>query len=508
MILQCPQCSTKFRLDDSLLLPDGRQVACSKCNNQWFAQPPENPNTENSSVDNKTDSTADNPSATNTPTPQPTTPPQPSTAQDSTTVPEKKDDLSPLDNDNSKPDFAMGDDITERLARIRQSVQPKSDTAMGETETQTPPPPPPPSEPTPEPQQPSPPSSSETPTTPQDSYSTVEGYGINDGAVFEKTPQPPVNEPTGEPLEEAKGEEAKEEPAEIPKKVPTEEPVVKDIQDFESALSKASKLAEMAELKDQSDGTEQVGFPPPLRDATTGETITADTDVPSDVPNDTKTAKAQNVILQTIRDKKDSLKAKQDERPSHVQRSKRSWLTQIIILLCVILGLGVISLLVAKNHVMDMFPETRPYYALVGAKVSSVGKGLVILEPTASISEKNGVKKLTISGTVENRLDTEEPLPLLLAQVKGMNGEVLVQWTFKGQQTTIPPKGKVTYSTSITDPSTNANSVAVTIANLDKNTPPITKGNTVSNKAKKIGDAPKATPLKKDSKKDGEEKKQ
>ena len=37
MILQCDQCSTKFRLDDSKLKPGGVKVRCSKCRHVFLA---------------------------------------------------------------------------------------------------------------------------------------------------------------------------------------------------------------------------------------------------------------------------------------------------------------------------------------------------------------------------------------------------------------------------------------------------------------------------------------
>ena len=497
MIIQCSQCSTQFRLDDSLLLPNGRQVACSKCSHQWFVEPPQ---TEQPQTTPQTPEPTDPPSQpapeTAEPKPEPTPPTpdaEPPHVEPNTSVPPKRndDDLSPLDKDTSKPDFSMGDDISERLARIRESVQPKN-----APQTETPQTTPPTSETNapepvdPEPAEPTPPKIGE-PDTPAGAYQTVDDYGINDGAVFEKTPENKTEQTT----------ETNTNPS-------SEEPVIKDIQNFESALSKASQLAEMAELKDNST---LPSSPSHIhRDATTGEPISSPlendplkTDDPSETdPNDSKkTAKAQNAIMEAVRKKKDGFKAKKEERPSHIQRSERSWLTQIIILLCVIVGLGLIGLLVAKDRIMDMFPETRPYYALMGAKINSVGKGLVILEPTASISEKGDTRKLVISGIVENRLDTTEPLPLLLAQVKDMNGDVLVQWTFKGKTDKIPPKGKVTYSTSIAEPSEKANSVAVTIANMNKKDTPKATSTTSQGGTKKIGNAPKVTPVKKDTNK-------
>lgn len=39
MILTCPQCSTQFELDESILLPEGKKVKCTKCSHVWFQRP-------------------------------------------------------------------------------------------------------------------------------------------------------------------------------------------------------------------------------------------------------------------------------------------------------------------------------------------------------------------------------------------------------------------------------------------------------------------------------------
>ncbi|HDQ39790.1 MAG TPA: DUF3426 domain-containing protein [Desulfonatronum sp.] len=40
MIIQCPNCDTRYRLDDARLGQDGTQVRCSRCSHVFFAAPP------------------------------------------------------------------------------------------------------------------------------------------------------------------------------------------------------------------------------------------------------------------------------------------------------------------------------------------------------------------------------------------------------------------------------------------------------------------------------------
>lgn len=40
MILSCPDCATRFLVNEALLEPHGRKVKCAKCQHVWFQEPP------------------------------------------------------------------------------------------------------------------------------------------------------------------------------------------------------------------------------------------------------------------------------------------------------------------------------------------------------------------------------------------------------------------------------------------------------------------------------------
>lgn len=40
MILSCPNCATRYQVDDEKFPPEGRQVRCAKCGHRWHQDPP------------------------------------------------------------------------------------------------------------------------------------------------------------------------------------------------------------------------------------------------------------------------------------------------------------------------------------------------------------------------------------------------------------------------------------------------------------------------------------
>ncbi len=40
MIIACPNCQTRFKIDPEALAPRGKMVRCSQCGHRWFAEPP------------------------------------------------------------------------------------------------------------------------------------------------------------------------------------------------------------------------------------------------------------------------------------------------------------------------------------------------------------------------------------------------------------------------------------------------------------------------------------
>ncbi|MEM9014556.1 MAG: zinc-ribbon domain-containing protein, partial [Pseudomonadota bacterium] len=41
MIITCPECATRYNVEDDRFLPDGHSVRCTNCGVSWFVPAPE-----------------------------------------------------------------------------------------------------------------------------------------------------------------------------------------------------------------------------------------------------------------------------------------------------------------------------------------------------------------------------------------------------------------------------------------------------------------------------------
>lgn len=137
VILTCSNCQTKFLVDEQLLLPQGRNVACNRCHNQWFEPKPTHAQQQPNQVTPAPQSSAESnlqvqgqvpqeqtqsqqdiktPTAKQSPVPKPQSVAQ-SHSQTPFTPPPESPPVKPQQAEMTRQD------ITQRLAHIRESVQ-------------------------------------------------------------------------------------------------------------------------------------------------------------------------------------------------------------------------------------------------------------------------------------------------------------------------------------------------------------------------------------------------
>lgn len=142
MIITCPNCSSRFRLNADLLGDAGRNVKCAKCSHGWFADPSalaEEPAPAAARPAPKAAAPAPPPPAPPPPAPPPPAPPPPAPPPPAPPppappIPEKEDEQAPAD-DEAPPGQEEEDDSApppipteEEIAQFQARPEPKPST--------------------------------------------------------------------------------------------------------------------------------------------------------------------------------------------------------------------------------------------------------------------------------------------------------------------------------------------------------------------------------------------
>lgn len=135
------------------------------------------------------------------------------------------------------------------------------------------------------------------------------------------------------------------------------------------------------------------------------------------------------------------------------------------------------SFLIFQSTIADVWPPSQKLYRALGMEIAHEAQNkpesdaeippeeLFKITNTVLNKVRTGkVTTLTVEGNIENRTDKTIPLPLLRISLKGDQGKVIREWTFKSSAATISKGEIVPFATSLANPPDAATSISVTFA--------------------------------------------
>ncbi len=105
-----------------------------------------------------------------------------------------------------------------------------------------------------------------------------------------------------------------------------------------------------------------------------------------------------------------------------------------------------------RENIVEVWPFTRPFYKMVGLKVTPLGAGLGLRNITWKASRDNGDRFLKVQGQVANLSGKARVIPLMRGHLFDKNNRELQRWTFSAPETRLPPEKSTTFQTELKNP--------------------------------------------------------
>jgi len=139
------------------------------------------------------------------------------------------------------------------------------------------------------------------------------------------------------------------------------------------------------------------------------------------------------------------------------------------------------SFLIFQSTITDVWPPARKLYQALDMESSGLVKKAAhnkdnpvseippeeLFKITNTVLNKvrtGQVVTLKVDGNIRNLTDETIPLPLLRISLKGDQGKIIREWTFRSSAATISEDEIVPFSTSLANPPEEATSISVTFA--------------------------------------------
>lgn len=139
----------------------------------------------------------------------------------------------------------------------------------------------------------------------------------------------------------------------------------------------------------------------------------------------------------------------------------------IAIAAVVLIALGA-SAFFGRGFIIDLWPQTSDYFAMVGLGGDELGAGLDIRNVKSSREVENGIEVLVIRGTVANIAEEDRKVPMIRVSLYDGEGVEVQQVIIAPLKSQIPPGAKIGFKAKLSEFSALAGRLEVTFTEEKK----------------------------------------
>jgi predicted Zn finger-like uncharacterized protein len=163
--------------------------------------------------------------------------------------------------------------------------------------------------------------------------------------------------------------------------------------------------------------------------------------------------------------RRDEAKASRPPRPSLLQRLTPSFGLPSVSLatMCAAMGALAVALLIWRNDVVRLLPQTAAFYKLVGLDVNL--RGLLFKDVKVSSENVEGKQVLVIEGVIVGQARKPVELPRLRFSVRDAQGAEIYAWNAVLEQAVLKPGEKAWFKSRLASPPPEGRNIDVRFFN-------------------------------------------
>jgi predicted Zn finger-like uncharacterized protein len=165
--------------------------------------------------------------------------------------------------------------------------------------------------------------------------------------------------------------------------------------------------------------------------------------------------------------RRDEAKATRPPRPSLLRRLKPKFSfglpTVSLATVCAAMGALVVALLVWRNDVVRLLPQTAAFYSMVGLEVNL--RGLSFKDVKVSSENVEGKQVLVIEGVIVGQAKKPVELPRLRFSVRDAQGAEIYAWNAVLEQAVLKPGEKAWFKSRLASPPPEGRNIDVRFFN-------------------------------------------